>query len=166
MNAPADAEALRAEIISAARSLFDHQTAQLQHGRNLDPQRLLQTLEVLTRLLPQPAADPAPSSECVGGRDRLRALLDAQHREQQAERVAELDALRADNARLTEEVQRLQRAMQPTPSEPKAAPDAAPTKQKWEAPESWKKGPPEPWRSWLGDGMSMRRVRPSDWGPI
>jgi hypothetical protein len=152
---------LRTQVFEALRAMFDAQQAELARGKSLDAQRLIQTCELLLRLTPaEPSAPEAAGSE-HGARERLAALIEPQSARQQDEKDAEI-------ARLTEEVERLRQAAsaQPSPTETKASPDIAPTKEKWKAPESWKKGPPEPWRQWMGDGMSMRRIRPSDWGPI
>jgi hypothetical protein len=156
-----DHEDLRSQIIDAVRQMFESQQAQIARGKPPDAQRLLMTIELLTKLLP-PAATDAPSpSQYAGARERLAKLIG--NSDTQTDRAAELDARRVENEKLNAEVEQLRQAP-PEPKKALPAPDAAP-KEKWKPPESWKKGPPEIWRSWMGDGMTWPRMRTSDWGP-
>jgi hypothetical protein len=108
------AQRLRVEIATALKVLFDGQQNQILDGKNVDPLKLISTIDALVKLAPAPPPQPQQDRRHIGGRERLAQLIgdtSAWEAEEQVERAAMVQGLQDEITRLTDENRALRQQM-------------------------------------------------------
>jgi hypothetical protein len=165
------AQRLRVEIATALKVLFDGQQNQILDGKNVDPLKVISTIDALVKLAPAPPPPQQEQRQHVGARERLAALIEGHaeaHRSEQdeiiAQQAAEIERLQAVLGQRADAAQPIEgEILPPQPSQERPRQQAgAPPQPKWEAPSHWSKSNQvEPWGGWI----SLTNSKPY-WGPV